>query len=111
MTVYSTDRGRLCPSCHSAITQCHCADLPLSADGSAVRVHREVKGRNGKPVSIIRGLSLNKSELKRLCQTLKKGCGVGGSVIEGNILIQGDHRDKIISLLAAADIPAKLGGG
>ena len=76
-----------------------------------VRVHREIKGRGGKPVSIIRGLNLGPSELKRLCQQIKKHCGVGGSISGAELVIQGDQRTKIVSLLEQQGIAAKLGGG
>lgn len=64
-----------------------------------VRVVLEKKGRGGKTVSIIRGLELYDDELNDLAKEIKKHCGGGGSVKNYEIIIQGDHRDKIISLL------------
>ena len=112
MAVYSTDQGRLCSTCNQSIKDCQCRaeKIPTGAAGE-VRVHREMKGRSGKPVSIIRGLTLPKGELKQLCKTLKRACGVGGSIIGQDILIQGDQRHKILELLTATGIDASLGGG
>ena len=65
-----------------------------------IRVHLEKKGRGGKAVSLIRGLEeLNDNELNALGKLLKAKCGVGGSVKNGEIIIQGEHRDKIIGIL------------
>ena len=112
MAVYSTDLGRLCPDCHQPKPDCICRTQtrPSAVDG-LVRVHREIKGRGGKPVSIIRGLTLNPLELKQLCQRLKKSCGVGGSLNGSEILIQGDQREKILTVLANEGIHALKGGG
>ncbi len=112
MAVYSTDQGRLCPQCNRPITLCQGHPKNQRAESSGiVRVHREIKGRGGKPVSIIRGLNLGPSELKRLCQQIKKHCGVGGSISGAELVIQGDQRTKIVSLLEQQGIAAKLGGG
>ena len=73
-----------------------------SIDYSAftIRVHLEKKGRGGKAVSLIRGLEdLSQDKLNALGKHLKAKCGVGGSVKNGEIIIQGEHRDKIIGLL------------
>ena len=65
-----------------------------------IRVHLEKKGRGGKAVSLIRGLEDYPSDdLIDLGKYLKSKCGVGGSVKNGEIIVQGEHRDKIIDLL------------
>ena len=60
-----------------------------------VRLQRQTKGRAGKPVILIKGLNLNKSALKSLCKSLKTSCGVGGSCIDGEILIQGNIQERL----------------
>lgn len=57
------------------------------------------KGRNGKVATIIEGFDIEQSEIDNLASLLKKKLGVGGSVREGEILIQGDHKDKVIGFL------------
>jgi len=76
-----------------------------------VRIMRESKGRGGKSVSIITGLNLDKDGLKKLGKTLKAQLGTGGAIKEGNIEIQGDHREKLLELLAKQGLKAKISGG
>ncbi len=114
--VYSTDQGNLCADCRQPTSQCRCVDTPPGVDGPSsvnaiVRIHRQSKGRNGKPVSIITGVPLAGSELKQLAKELKAKCGVGGSIENHDILIQGDQRDKLKSLLEAKGYQVKLAGG
>jgi translation initiation factor 1 len=110
-TVYSTDQGRHCPDCGNPVAQCNCgADKPLSGDGT-IRVQRQVKGRNGKPVVLISGLSLDGADLKALAKELKNRCGVGGSIEGSDILIQGDKRELLRSLLEDRGYTVKLSGG
>lgn len=76
-----------------------------------VRIQRESKGRGGKSVSVITGLNLKADELKKLGKTLKAQLGTGGAIKEGNIEIQGDHREKLLELLDKQGIKAKIAGG
>jgi len=64
-----------------------------------VRIHLEKKHRGGKEVAIIRGLPLEEDELKNLAKEIKVKCGVGGSSKDGEIIIQGNMRDKILEIL------------
>jgi len=66
---------------------------------SRIRVHLEKKGRGGKPTSIIRGLEMTNAKMKEIEKALKGQCGVGGSQKNGEIILQGDQRDKIIAYL------------
>jgi translation initiation factor 1 len=77
----------------------------------SVRIWLEKKGRNGTPVSIIRGLAVDPHRLAALASNLKRACGTGGSAKDGEIIIQGDHRGRLVALLAADGISAKLAGG
>lgn len=76
-----------------------------------VRVSREVAGRKGKGVSVIDGLPLGLPELETLAGELKRRCGSGGTVREGRIEIQGDHRDLLVAELARRGYQVKKAGG
>ena len=111
--VYSSQSGRVCPQCKKPITWCVCsksvATLP-SGDG-VVRVGRETKGRKGKGMTLITGVPLPTDELKKLAKELKQKCGTGGTLKDGVIEIQGDHRDVLIEMLKAKGWTVKRSGG
>ena len=89
-------------------------DLALRArraDGDRVKVRREVAGRRGKAVTTISGVPVDDAGLKQLAGRLKKRCGVGGSVKDGVIEIQGDHRDTVVQVLEAEGYKPVLAGG
>jgi translation initiation factor 1 len=110
--IYSTGIGSLCPNCRRAVRECVCPKgAPGAAQVSAVRVGREVKGRAGKGVTTVTGLPLPLAEIERLATQLKKRCGSGGTVRDGVIEIQGDHRDVIVAELVKLGWPAKKSGG
>ena len=71
----------------------------LSNDKQALMVSLDKRNRNGKEVSLISRYQGEEDDLKALCKTLKVRLGVGGSVKDGNIIIQGDHRQKIYEIL------------
>lgn len=112
--VYSTDLGRTCPRCRRSVGECRCeqrlAGKRPSGDG-IVRVGRETKGRKGKGVTVITGLALNDAELAQLATKLKKRCGSGGTVKDGVIEIQGDHRDVLVTELEGMGHRVKRSGG
>jgi translation initiation factor 1 len=101
--VYSTDPAT--PLRERATTS------PRAAEASAVRVWLEKKGRNGTPVSIVRGLPNDRDTLLATAARLKRACGTGGTAKDGEIIIQGDHRERIVTTLARDGIHAKLAGG
>ena len=110
--VYSTGLGSLCPNCRRPVRGCVCPKgVPGAAKPSAVCVAREIKGRAGKGVTTITGLPLSLSDIEALATKLKKRCGSGGTVREGIIEIQGDHRDAIVAELIKMGWPAKKSGG
>ena len=76
-----------------------------------MRVGRETSGRSGKGVSVVTGLPLSAQELEALATQLKKLCGAGGAVKDGNIEIQGDHRDRLVQELTRLGYEAKRSGG
>ncbi len=76
-----------------------------------MRIQWEIKGRKGKGVTAISGLELAADELKALAARLKRLCGTGGTVKEGRILIQGDHRPAIGDELRRQGLKVKLAGG
>jgi translation initiation factor 1 len=110
--VYSTGIGTLCPNCRRAVRECVC---PKGAPGAAklngVRVGRETKGRAGRGVTTVSGLPLGMAELDDLAAKLKKRCGSGGTVRDGVIEIQGEHRDTIVAELLKLGWQAKKSGG
>jgi translation initiation factor 1 len=78
---------------------------------ASVRVGRETKGRAGKGVTIVTGLPLSPADLDALASLLKKHCGSGGTVRDGNIEIQGEHRDTLVAVLTKMGWSAKKSGG
>ena len=99
--VYSTDSGRITESEVSNIVQ---------GDG-IVRIRRETKGRKGKGVTTLSGFSMSESELKVLAKQLKQKCSTGGTVKDGMIEIQGDHREILKVELEKRGLITKLAGG
>jgi translation initiation factor 1 len=110
--IYSTGLGSLCPNCRRPVRDCVCPKgAPGAAAPAAVRVGREVKGRAGKGVTTVSGLPLSPSDLEALAAKLKKRCGSGGTVRNGVIEIQGEHRGVIVAELVKLGWQAKQSGG
>jgi translation initiation factor 1 len=110
--VYSTDGGRMCPGCRRPLAQCACrAAAPAPAGDGVVRVFFETKGRGGKGVTVVRGLGLDDAALAATARQLKAACGVGGTVKDGAVELQGEHRDRVVALLQAQGRVVKKAGG
>jgi translation initiation factor 1 len=118
--VYSTGKGRICPECGRPASGCRCktkksgkagARSAGTAGDGIVRIKREVKGRKGKAVTTVSGVSLEKEDLLQLAKDLKRRCGAGGSVKDGVVVIQGDHRQTLFEEIHRLGYPVKLAGG
>src|SRR5689334_5097543 len=116
--VYSTDGGRVstCPTCGRSYKQCTCDQLTAAGSSTKksdgiVRIMRDRKGRGGKTVTVVTGLSGSEAALGALAQQLKKLCGSGGTLKDGNIEIQGDHCDKVQAKLIELGYKVKRAGG
>lgn len=110
--VYSTEFGEMCPDCNKPLAKCTCRkkDCPPATDG-IVRIMLETKGRKGKGVTLVTGLPLDHESLKKLGKSFKQKCGGGGSVKDGVVEIQGDHRDILEKELVGLNYKVKRVGG
>ena len=111
--VYSTDHGKMCPACARPVQECSCGSRhqrPGPGDG-VVRVRRETKGRKGAGVTIITCIPLHQAGLVDLARELKRRCGSGGTVKDGRLEIQGDHRELLLAEMTRRGWKAKLSGG
>lgn len=76
-----------------------------------LKVMLDKKSRGGKQVTLVSGFVGNEDDLKSLGKALKTKCGVGGNTKDGEIIIQGDHREKVLELLVQEGYKAKKSGG
>ena len=117
-TVYSSVAGRICPNCALPSRRCVCRANPRGARAETapegdgiVRVGRSSKGRKGKTVTSVTGVPLPPDEVRELAKDLKRVCGTGGTLKDGAIEIQGDHRDTLVRELEARGFRVKRTGG
>jgi translation initiation factor 1 len=110
-TVYTSSSGRMCPKCRRPIDACICKKTVAIKSDGIVRVFRDSKQRKGKTVTVITGIQLSGEPLHALHSGLKRLCGSGGAIKEGNLEIQGDHRDVIFEELKKRGFTVKLAGG
>lgn len=105
-TVWTSEQGDLRkmsdPSARSV-------SLPLQHQ--TVYLHRESSRRGGKAVTLLKNLILSDDDLKALLKKLKQECGTGGTIKNGMIEIQGEHREKIANILRNLEYKVKIAGG
>lgn len=110
--VYSSEHGRMCPTCNQPVSNCTCKkNSSRSGNDGIVRVQRETKGRKGKGVTLITGIPLPDAALKTFAKKLKQRCGAGGAVKDGVVEIQGDHRELLVEELKKEGWTVKKAGG
>lgn len=102
--VYSTDPDFEYAETHVESTE----NLPPSQERLVVRLDK--KQRGGKKVTLVEGFHGSDEDLVALGKKLKQKCGVGGSVKDRVVLIQGDFRDKVLETLRSSGYSAKLIG-
>ena len=108
------ERPVTCEVCKWPLAQCACprneSGAVLMPKDQPARVSRE-KRRKGKNVTVVTGLNPVASDLKAILTRLKSACATGGTINEGRIEIQGDHRERVLLILRDLGYPAKLSGG
>ena len=105
-TVWSSSQGDLRQK-----DRCSTPAKSLPPNQQTVYLHRESKGRGGKGVSLVKNLILSEKDMKTLAKKLKQSCGSGGTVKNGMIEIQGEHRKKIAEVLEKLGYKTKIAGG
>jgi len=105
-TVWSSDSGDLRKK---EQTTSHTKSLPPQQQ--TAYLHRESGGRGGKVVSVVKNLVLTEEDLKTLAKKLKQECGTGGTVKDGTIEIQGEHRQRMAEVLQKLGYKVKIAGG
>ncbi len=111
--VYSTDGGRARPTPPSspAPRPAPPTSAPRLPDDDIVRIFRDRGSRGGKVVTVVRGIRARGDALERVAAELKRLCGAGGTVKDGAVEIQGDHRERVAERLRALGHTVKLAGG
>ena len=108
-TVYSTEKN-VCRKCGRPTCVCSAKPGKPAAAAGPVRVGRETKGRKGAGVTVVTGLSMSESQLRDLLSACKKRLGCGGTLRDGVLEFQGEHRDALLAHLAGMGIAAKKSG-
>lgn len=85
--------------------------VTVPANQQKLIVQLDKKNRKGKAVTLVTGFAGSAEDLEALGKLLKTRCGVGGTAKDGEILIQGDFRDKILQILAGEGFKVKRSGG
>jgi translation initiation factor 1 len=100
--VYSSGVGRVCPGCGWPERDCTCSSTRATETVPArivAKLRLEKKGRGGKSVTVVDGLPRNAAFLAALAGELKRACGVGGTVLDTGVEVQGDVRTRVRDLL------------
>jgi translation initiation factor 1 len=116
--VFVTGLGRIptCRRCGEPVERCRCRERGAESGRPGVprdgwvRVARESKGRNGKPVTLVHGLPEAGADLAALAKTLKQLCATGGTAADGVIVLQGEHREKVQAKLSSLGFKVKRVG-
>lgn len=107
------ERPVLCDKCGCEATACSCPTeipkVPPSPSDLPIRVRREK--RRGKWCAVVVGLSNYPVELKLLLKSLRSDLGAGGGIADGELILQGDHRDAVVAKLITLGYRAKAAGG
>ena len=106
-TVYSTTQGDL----RKKSNKLSPPKVSVPAKQQLIYLHRDSKGRGGKTVTVIKNLQLSDEDLKNLAKKLKQACGVGGTIKDGMIEIQGEQRERIAQVLTGLGYKVKIAGG
>lgn len=104
-TVWSSEQGDL----RGQLQTSNVKSLPPQQQ--TIYLHRESSGRGGKAVTLVKKLVLSEDDLKALAKKLKNECGTGGTIKDGVIEIQGEHREKIAVVLQKLGYKVKIAGG
>lgn len=105
-TVWTSDQGDLRKN-ESGMRRM----ISLPPAQQTVYLHRDMKGRHGSTVTVLKKLVLSEEDLRELAKKLKQLCGSGGTVKEGEIEIQGEHRERIAEALRKMGYKVKIAGG
>jgi len=104
--VYSTEHGDLRRQQPAALQ-----GRLLPPNQQTAFIHRTSKGRGGKVVTLVKNLQLSPNDFKAVTKHLKQTCGSGGTIKDGVIEIQGDHRESIAAALQQLGYKTKMAGG
>jgi translation initiation factor 1 len=119
-TVYSTDPDWVppCEVCGLPPADCLCPSRasssrqpPAAGRQPVVRLRLEKKGRGGKAVTVVEGLSGSPASIEETARALKEACGTGGTVKKGTIELQGDQRTRAAAALSFRGYQVRVAGG
>jgi translation initiation factor 1 len=109
----SLERPVTCDRCGKVLAECTCprnsSGFLCSPKDQSPRVRREK--RRGKWCTVVAQLDTEATDLKALLKTLRTGLGTGGGITDGELILQGDHRDAIVKKLCELGYKAKASGG